>query len=566
MIKKLEIKNFAIIDSQIIDFTNGFNIILGETGAGKSLLIDAMLLLAGSRASADLVQKDQKKAIIEGTFEIDLSNEVFRLIDELNLDSLDSVLIIRREISHKGINRCFINDSPVQVSDLKRFGSLIFDFHGQHQHQSLLDKEKHLEIIDNLIIDKSIFQNYSDEYNKALELDSKLKNIKSQEREFKEKESFRRFQFEEINKINPLENEDKSLEAELELLENAEWIVATSNDLNYDLYSKEGSLIEVLNDAIKKTLSLSKFESNFNIYSNELKTALVSITEVANFARDYSNSIDYNPDKVESARIRLKELKSLQKKYGSIESIIELKKQLEEQLNITENFHERINSIKKELDISVQNAFSYAVNLSNHRKSVALDFSSSIINSLKNLGIENGNFKVNFDYEVSESGIFYKYEDKSVRLSPSGIDAVEFMLSTNLGEAMKPLTEVASGGEISRIMLAIKSIVADISKIPVMIFDEIDSGISGRIAQKAGIAMKNLAEKRQIIAITHLPQIAALAQHAIYVKKSELDTRTISESKVLNIDELQIEVAKLLAGENINQHHLNTAKELMKTV
>lgn len=563
MIKKLNIKNFAIIESQVIDFRTGLNIIMGETGAGKSLLIDSMLLLAGGRSSTDQIRHGEKKSVIEATFEFPAEHPIFNLLNEFELDNFGTEIIIRREISQKSATRCFINDSPVQVNDLKNFGNLIFDFHDQHQHQSLLNKENHIQIIDNLVLNKSLFDDYQNNYQQLLEINNKLRKTIALEKELREKESFRKFQFEEIKKVDPKENEDTELEHELQILENSEFILEKANEINYELYSKDSSVYEILNRLIKNSQELAKYDESFNEYAQELNTALISITEVAKYAGDFTSEIEFSPDKAESIRLRLKELKNLQKKYGSIEAILNLKNELESQLKLTENFQEEIKRIEEEYQTQFQMTFKSALLLSQARKETSINFSNSIVESLKNLGIENGMFDVKFNSENIANGLTGLMDGNKIKINENGFDSLEFMISTNKGESLKPLSDVASGGEISRVMLAIKSIIADISDVPVMIFDEIDSGISGRIAQKAGIMMKKLASARQIIAITHLPQIAALADNAIFVRKSESDSRTFSEAKSLEINELEIEVAKLLSGEDVSPHHINSAKLLM---
>ena len=564
MLRQLKIKNFAIIEEQSIDFKQGLNIIMGETGAGKSIIIDSLLLLAGARSNTDQVRKGEIKAVIEAIFILEEGHPIHQLLKELELDSFGGELIIRREISAKGGNRSFINDTPVQVNDLKKVGSLIIDFHGQHQHQSLLNRDNHINIIDRLIRNINIIDTYQNAY-KDLSVACKAltKNL-SLEKELNEKQSFRKFQFDEISKVDPQIDEDQTIENELKKLENAEWIVGSSKKLYADLYAGAGSVLETLTDAAKITKELEKYETTFNDYTQEINSAIISLTEVAKFANNYAGDIEFSPEKIESLRQRSKEIKNLCKKYGSIERVLELKAELEEQLNLTENFEEQIKQLEKEIEKKSVIAGEAAGKLSSERQNTAKAFEASIENSLKNLGIDNPAFRVDFSRNKSDDMLTGKIDGTKYKLNHSGVDQIEFLISTNKGEELKALADVASGGEISRVMLAIKSIIADISDVSVLVFDEIDSGISGRIAQKAGLVMKSLSKNRQILAITHLPQIAALGDNNIFVQKYEKNGRTVSVASILSEEEVTNEVAKLLGGEKINENHLSTAKELMK--
>ncbi|MFP4368668.1 MAG: DNA repair protein RecN [Candidatus Kapaibacterium sp.] len=566
MLKKLQIKNFAIIREQDIEFTPGLNIITGETGSGKSILIDALIIALGGRASADFVRKGENKSVIECLFSMEGSHPVHRILEENELDSFADELIIRREISSRGISRAFVNDSPVQVSTLKELGGYLIDFHGQHDHQSLLRPESHIDILDSAFNSSELKKIIYDIFRQINSAIKELKNLKGKEILLREKAEFNRLKLKEIEEADPKAGEYDDLEHELSKLSNAEFLHSLTNELFNNLHYSDLSVNNRLSEAAGSLRTLYEIDSDFEVYIKELDSAIVSIKEVARFCKEYSDGIIFDPHRIEEIRVRLQKLKSLTKKYGSIDSAIELSESLKNDLSLMENFETQIKLIKDRIDNLSHSAGRIAFELSNARKAASIKLKETIQATLKQLGIENAVFETEFGNEKTD-GISYDHpaaliDGKPYKLSGKGIDKIEFLISTNAGETPKPLTNVASGGEISRIMLALKSLIAERDNMPVMVFDEIDTGISGRIAQKAGQAMKKLAQKHQILAITHLPQIAALGDHNISVFKVEEEGKTYARSTVLRNAEKLNEIAKLIGGEDISEAVLKSAREL----
>lgn len=566
MLKSLEIKDYALIDHINVEFGKGLNIITGETGAGKSILIDAMSLLLGERASTEVVRKGAQKSFVEGIFDVENNLKVKSLLEENEIE-FQPELIIRREISLKGSNRCFVNDSPVSLNIVKELGNLLVDLHGQHEHQSLLRTETHLEFLDEFGNNKKLIDEYHSIYNQLILKSNELKYLISNEQSVKEKKEIYSFQLKEIENVNPLPDEDENILTELNILENAEKLMSLSDDVYSKLYDDENSVIDLLGEIKHKLNQLGNIDKTFFESEGECDSALAILKELASSIRAYKSKIEINPEEVEEKRERLGAINLLKKKYGgSIQKILEHKERITKELNLAENFSVEISKIENEIDKLRKAAGVTADILSSTRKKQALKVESEVKKVLSQLGIVNADFKVNFVLSETDSnnGNFVIIKNKKYHCTEKGIDEVEFYISTNSGEDLKPLTKVASGGEISRIMLSLKTILAKNDKLPLLIFDEIDTGVSGRIAQKVGAALKELASFHQIICITHLPQIAGMADYHYSVEKTFSDNRSISVIKKLDDDDRIKEIAKLLSGEVLSAASFESAKALIK--
>ncbi|MDH7606066.1 MAG: DNA repair protein RecN, partial [Melioribacter sp.] len=537
MLKSLLIKDYALIENIEIQFGKGLNIITGETGAGKSILIDAMGLLLGERASVDVIRKGAEKSIVEGIFEITGNKKVKKILKEYEIEDSDE-LIIRREISIKGTNRCFINDTPVTLNVIKEIGDLLVDLHGQHEHQSLLKAENHLEMLDEFADIEQHLAEYKENINILHQLQRELKELLERENLLKEKKDLYEFQIKEIDSVAPGIDEEEELENELKVLENSEKLLSMSNEIYEQLYESENSIHDQLSEVKNKLNELSKIDKSFIEKVNELQTAIVILNELSSYLRDYKNKIDVDPDHIEKIRERLGAFNLLKKKYGgTIKSVLEHREKIGREVELAENFTDRIKELENEISDLRTICGDIAKSISEKRKSIAKDVKKEVEGVLKNLGISDPTFEVRFTNELSETGNFILVNNNKYKYNDRGYDYVEFYISTNTGEDVKPLIKVASGGEISRIMLALKSVLAKSDKLPILIFDEIDTGVSGRIAQKVGKALKSLASFHQIIAITHLPQIAGLSDLHFVVEKKKLGDRVVSSIRLLNEEE-----------------------------
>lgn len=563
MLKSLEVKDYALIEHISVEFGNGLNIITGETGAGKSILIDAMSLLLGERASTEVIRKGAQKSFVEGIFEVKANKKVKSLLEENEIEFADE-LIVRREISFKGSNRCFINDTPVNLNLVKDIGNQLVDLHGQHEHQSLLRTETHIDYLDEFGNYEELHQQYKNIFSELVKNEKDLADLQSKENSIKEKKDFYSFQIKEIDNISPQEDEEEKLSEELKILENSEKLAEATSEIYQLLYESDNSIQYSLSKVKSLLQKLNEIDKSFSESFNESQSALAQINDISNFIRSYNTKINLDPEEVEEKRQRLGAISLLKKKYGSsVKSILEYRKKIGEEYELAENFSGKIDELSNNIFELRKTAGNLAKSLSKKREQTAAIVKKGIEETLRELGIQNPQFKTEIKNLTAEidSGIFV--DKKFFKSTSKGIDEIEFLISTNPGEDLKPLTRVASGGEVSRIMLALKSTLAKTDKLPLLIFDEIDVGVSGRIAQKVGRALKNLSSFHQVISITHLPQIASLADHHFSIEKITNKERVISSIKKLPQSERITEIARLLSGEKVTEASLKSARELI---
>lgn len=565
MLKSLLIKDYALIENISVEFGKGLNIITGETGAGKSILIDAMGLLLGERASTEVVRKETEKSVVEGIFDVKGNKKVRELLSKNDLENNDD-LIVRREISLKGSNRCFLNDTPVTLNLIKEVGDLLVDLHGQHEHQSLLRTDTHIEMLDDFSNLENELGNFKISHSKLNSLLKEYCEMREKEGLLHEKKELYEFQINEIDSVNPLPDEEEKLEDELKILENSEKLLSITNEIYENLYDAENSIQDRLGEIKNKLTELVRIDKSFLEKLGECESAFAILNEISSFVRGYKERIDIEPERLTEVRERLGSVNLLKKKYGgSLKAVIEHREKIGKEYELAENFSDKISGLDKLINEVRKECGAVAKILSQERKTISKKVKKEIEGALKSLGISDSNFEVKI-YNQSADGYdenFILINDKKYKFNNRGYDEVEFFVSTNAGEDPKPLVKVASGGEVSRIMLALKSILAKSDRLPILIFDEIDTGVSGRIAQKVGQVLKSLASIHQIIAITHLPQIAGLSDHHFAVEKKKSGDRVVSSIKILNRDERIEEVAKLMSGEKITESALNGARELM---
>ncbi|HTX17605.1 MAG TPA: DNA repair protein RecN [Bacteroidota bacterium] len=574
MLRSLYIKQYALIEEINVEFERGLNILTGETGAGKSILIDALGLLLGDRASAEVVRKGAEKAVVEGTFAINGSAEVINLLKGNGIEATDE-LIVRREISTKGQHRCFINDSPVPLTLLKSIGDILVDLHGQHDHQALLRPETHIEFLDDFGDHLRELSAYRKSYQALTILLAKKRGMAEQVKRFEEKRDLNEFQLREIDALNPRKGEEEALGAELRILENGERLHQMTAELNRLLSEGsegEPSVHDNLVLARKQIEALNGIDPAFNDAAGEAKSAEIIVEELAKFIQRYSSRIEINPQRLEELRERLGRLSLLKKKYGgSVEAILDHRAKVAAELELVTNYDKELRAVESGIEEERRECSVAAASLSARRQEAAKKISKSVVSALAELGISSARFSVEIrqiPFVPGESGDddarpFVRLEKRTVAATPKGIDDVEFYLSTNVGEDLKPLAKVASGGEVSRVMLALKSALAQSDKTPLLIFDEIDVGVSGRIGQAVGLSLKKLSLLHQIIAITHLPQIAGLAETHFAVEKKEDGSRTSTRLRKLGLEDRVREVAKLMSGEKVTEAGLKGARELM---
>ncbi len=563
MIKSLYIKDFALIDELEVSFEEGLNILTGQTGAGKSIIVGALNMILGERADTEVIRQGTSKAIAEAIIEIGEYEEVNQLLEE-NAVEKRSELILRREIRSSG-SRGFINDTPVNISVLRQVGNYLVDLHGQHDHQMLLKEENHRGVIDGFAEVQPALKAYKESYQEMLELRKELRELQKRERELQEKVELYQFQVEELEDAELDPEEEDKLEEEIHLLDNAEELDQKAGAIVEMGDHNEINVMELLNQIKLHLEDIARIEPEFESYLEEISSARISIRETVQFAERYRSKIEFNASRLEKLRKRQNQLNSLQKKYHrSIPELIEYLHEIKKELSLAENFDLEIEKLEEKINDQANELAEKAKELHKVRKKVGEQLSKQIEDELSKLGIPHANFEVRVDWMVtSESQGWITVEGQPVECTEHGCDEVRLYISTNKGEEPKPLAKIASGGEISRVMLALKSIIAREQSLPVMIFDEIDTGISGEISEKVGRTMRRLSERCQIIAITHQPQIASQAHKHYKVQKVEQDGRTVSRIIPLNENEHVTEVATLMSGEDITDAALESAQELI---
>ena len=572
MLKTLFIKNYAVIDELSADFSSGLNILTGETGAGKSIIIDALGLIIGDRASTEVVRAGSEKAVIEGVFSIAGNKKLAPLLATGEIEERGE-LLVRREVSVKGQSRCFANDSPITIALLKQIGELLVDLHGQHEHQSLLRSETHIDMVDDFGGLDGIVAEYQKSYKTLRASMDELGELIERKAQLLEKRDFYAFQIQEIDAVHPVAGEEEQLESELKILENSEKLFGTTAKLYELFYEGEQSVHDLLVVARNQLHDLADIDRQFADAARECSSAEAIISELAKFIQGYNARVEFNPERLDHLRERLGRLALLKKKYGgSLETLIGHREKIGREVALAENFDDVIENLSAQVESMRAECAGIAQRLSVKRHEVAKKIDRSIVQELAKLGIAHARFSARISQvEVAlspgrEHGKVMDYISvgrKRLLLNARGYDNVEFYVSTNLGEEERPLVKVASGGEVSRIMLALKSILAKSDRLPVLIFDEIDVGVSGRVARSVGLSLKSLSDFHQVIAITHLPQIAGLADTHFVVQKTEQNGRSVSTIMKLSLDEQVTEVARLMSGADVTEAGLEGARELM---
>ncbi len=562
MLQSLYIKNFALIQELSIEFRPGLTIITGETGAGKSILIGALSLVLGERASSELVRSGTSKAVIEAVLREVCSEKIEGLLGAATIEPGEE-LILRRELSSGGQSRCFINDTPCTVGLLKQVGELLIDLHGQHEHQLLLHSETHEALLDDFAQATPEVTAYKTTRSQLLGEQQQLKKLNKEAAEILEKHEMLAFQLNELNALELKSGEEESIETEITLLENAETLFTLTTSLTELLYEGEHSLYSAISSALHTLEKLAGIDKRFAIHIEESRTAKSIIDELARFTRSYSADIDFNLPRLDSLRERQLQLQRISKKYHRpIQELIVLRDELQGQISLEGDLQEEREG-REEAITRLQAALSQeATLLSSKRQEGARRLERLIERQLAELGIPHATFKVSITHEEHPEGEL-SVDGKNFRAFEGGYDRIEFLISTNPGEIPKPLVKVASGGEISRVMLALKSALADSVRLPILVFDEIDTGISGRVAESVGKSLKRLSLLHQIIAITHLPQIAAMGDLHLQVQKFVQNDRTLTQVTPLDHQSRLQAIAQLISGEKISAASLSLAAELV---
>lgn len=553
MITHIKIQDFAIIDQLDVDFHEGLNVITGETGAGKSIIIEAISTALGSRADTTYVRTGKDKAIIQLT--LDTADDVSRAFFEENGIPADDESVIKREISKTGKSVCRINGEIVPVSLLNRFCRGLADIHGQYDHQSLLNAEQHIHLLDSFggAEIRKVRETTAETYQKYVECSHQLNGLKNNLSAAQRQRDFMSFELDEIRKIKPILGEDEELVQRISLLENSQRIFEHLSGAYDLLFGEEPSVIGMLSSVTGQLADVSSFSPEISGFSDQVSDAYYQLEDTAEQLRRFKDGLTFSPEELEESYRRMDLLDGLKRKHGgTIQSVLAYADQVEADLDRIDNADAEIERLTRDLNIYGDQLKLASQRLSLLRKEAAQDMSRRINDELLELNFQNAQFLV--DFKKTERPVY----------TSNGMDTVEFLISTNKGETPKPLAKVASGGEISRIMLAMKRITGDLDYIPTLIFDEIDSGISGITASIVGKKLIQIAQNHQVLCITHLPQIAACGAHHYKIQKSEQEDSTVSTVVPLSEEERVDEIARLLGGINITETTRNSARELLE--
>ena len=537
MITTLHIKNIGIIDDLSIDLNNGLNVLTGETGAGKTLIIDSLGIISGGRFSKEMIRKGETNSFVE-----------ICMYEPENENSIEGNIIVSREINSNGRNMCKINGRMVTVNELKNFMSKFIEIHGQNDNQSLLDNKFHLKYLDGFIGEELLKykQEYKENYTRYIEIKQELKENYGDEKERERKLDLLKYQFNEIEEADLKEKEEDELEEKRKIMLNSEKI---SNSLNQADEAIGESSIDSINLAIRAMEKIEGIDTKYEAITSNLKNIYYDLQELSRDISNEKEDIYFDEQERNEVEERLDLIYSLKRKYGNnILEILNYKEEIEKEIQHIENLDEYNQKLKKELKQIKEKMTKLAINIHNLREEYAKVLGININKILEDLEMKNAKINIHVDYKEEE---FFE----------NGKDEVEFYITTNLGEDEKQLSKTASGGEMSRIMLAIKKVLADTDKMPVLIFDEIDTGISGKAANAVAEKLNSISKNHQVLCISHLPSIAASADYNYFISKKVLNDRTNTNIKLLNEEETIKEIARISSGE-INEATIQYATQL----
>ncbi len=568
MLIELTVSQFAIIQNLKVEFKKGLNILTGETGAGKSIIIDAIQLITGGRGSVEFIRSNEEKATIEALFDLLENHQVFQVLEENGLPpSEDGILILKRELLRNGKSVCRVNGQLVTLAILREVGDYLIQLHSQHQHQNLLFSDKQLFLLDaygdrqiesKLAAFRLIYQEFD-------ALKKEVKKLIDNEKEMNQRIDLLKYQSDEIAKAKLQVNEDDILAKQRNKIRYAEKI-STNLTNAYQILNNEEGVIDSLSNVVRILEQVSSLDQDLGKLVEQISQAFYQIEDASSQLSEQVNKIEFDADQINHVEERLSLINHLKRKYGdSVNAILEYEKGIAEELNILMNRDETLHKKQEHLDKLTTIAREKAVELSHVRKEYAGELSNAIERELKNLQMKNAQFMVELTYEEDIEGI--EIDGKRFHLTHEGLDKINFLISPNPGEPLKPLQKIVSGGELSRIMLAIQTILASKDDIPTIIFDEIDTGVSGRAAQAIAEKLAIVAKDKQVFVVTHLPQAASMADHHYLIQKKIDNNNTYTEIEYLDEEKRIDELARMLGGVEVTALTKKHAKEMIeKTV
>lgn len=550
MLKELKIENLAIIERVDLEFDGGLIVLTGETGAGKSIILNGINLLIGEKASSDMVRDGEEYLLAQGVFGVNEEQE--KELKELGIESEDQEVIVRRHIDKNGKGKAFVNNVRVPMSSLKEIMGTLVDIVGQHSHQMLLNKNNHLRLLDRFLGDEGIEikKHLETFFSKYSSLDRRIQDVEKNRKETMEKKEFYEFQLLEIDKVGLKEGEDEKLEEEYKKLFNAGKIKEKLSMAESLLSFNEINALNIISNSKKNIEIVSKYGKEFQDILEKLERVYYDLQDCVDSISDLNNDIEGDDITLDKVISRLDNINRLKSKYGDeISDILEYRNNIDEKLQLLDENSFQIKKLIKEREEAKKSYFEKAKELTKIRTEKASLIENNLRAELKELNMGDAQFKINIE--------------ESNTMSSNGIDQVEFMIATNIGQSLKPLWKVASGGEVSRIMLAIKVIFSKVDNIPILIFDEIDTGVGGETVRKIADKLKEIGKTTQVMSITHSPAIAAKASQQFYIEKKLVDNKTVTQVKKLNEQERVEEIARMLAGKSVTEAVFNHAKELL---
>ncbi|MEM5395661.1 DNA repair protein RecN [Staphylococcus gallinarum] len=553
MLQTLSIKQFAIIDELEVHFGDGLTVLSGETGSGKSIIIDTIGQLIGMRASSDYVRHGEKKAIIEGIFDIDDSKEALTLLSELSIDSDEDFLLVKREIFSSGKSICRINNQTVTLQDLRKVMQELLDIHGQHETQALLKQKYHLQLLDNYAEDTyaKLLQQYIDTFDRYQAKKKELEELETADQALLQRLDLLKFQLDEIKEAHLKDGEVEQLETDIKRIQNSENLSLALNNAHLTL-TDEHAITDRLYELSTQLESIGEIlPDKYDKLKDEVDQFYYTLEDAKHQIYDELTNTEFDEQYLNELESRMNLLNSLKRKYGKdISELIIYQEKLELEINKIENYEESTSQLREQINELYQRVLDLGGQLSKERRKVAQQLRNHIVDEIQNLQMKDANLEISF-----------KPLDKPNR---EGIEFVEFLISPNKGEPLKSLNKIASGGELSRIMLALKTIFVKSRGQTAILFDEVDSGVSGQAAQKMAEKMRDLAQHIQVICISHLPQVATMSDYHLLISKASNDDRTTTQVKELTGDERVDEVARMISGASVTELTRQNAKEMIE--
>ncbi|MCE7786705.1 DNA repair protein RecN [Staphylococcus xylosus] len=553
MLQTLSIKQFAIIDELEVHFSDGLTVLSGETGAGKSIIIDAIGQLIGMRASSNYVRHGEKKAIIEGIFDIDESKEAISILEALDIDIDEDFLLVKREIFSTGKSICRVNNQIVTLQDLRKIMQELLDIHGQHETQSLLKQKYHLQLLDNYADDqyKTILEQYVATYDQYKAKKKELEDLESADQALLQRLDLLKFQFEEIQEANLVDGEVSQLESDIKRIQNSENLSLALNNAHLTL-TDEHAITDRLYELSNQLQLISDIlPEKYDVLKEDVDQFYYTLEDAKHQLYDELTNTEFDEHYLNELEARMNVLNDLKRKYGKdISELIKYQDKLENEINKIENYEESTSQLRQEIEKLYEDIIKLGTELSRERRIVAQTLRDHIVNEIQNLQMKDANLEISF-----------KPLDVPNR---EGIEFVEFLISPNKGEPLKSLNKIASGGELSRIMLALKTIFVKTRGQTAILFDEVDSGVSGQAAQKMAEKMKGLAKHIQVICISHLPQVASMSDHHLFISKDSADDRTTTHVQELSGSERIDEIARMISGASVTDITRQNAKEMIE--